>query len=43
MDTTRQGKEQTTDTNDNSDKSPKNYAEWKKPVPKDYILMIPIS
>ena len=31
-------KEQTTDTCNNLDGSLQNYAEWKKPIPSDYIL-----
>ena len=35
-------KEQTTDTCNNSYGSPGAYANWKKPIPKDYILYDPI-
>lgn len=31
-------KEQTIDTSNSLDDSPGNYAEWKKPDPKDYTL-----
>ena len=30
--------ETTTDTHDNLDESPENYADWKKPIPKGYIV-----
>ena len=39
---TTQEKEQTIRAHDTLDESPEYYAEWKKPAPKGYILLISI-